>query len=206
MTDHCINFLPYQVRAALDGRLSQTRRVLKYDKCGAPIMPVVEGDRLWVKEAWRASPAYDDLKPSDMGGDESIFYEADETWESWGWGNIGCISGGRYRHARFMPRWASRLTLTVTDVRVQRVQEISEDDAIAEGIELCSPAPFGLSGWRDYGNEDAPRQRYYGDPRDSFFSLWNSIHGPDAWDQNPWVAAISFDVHKCNIDQMEGAG
>lgn len=190
MSDKPIIFRPDMISALLDGRKTQTRRALKYDKCGAPIMPVVEGDRLWVKEAWRASPAYDDLRPSDMGGDESIFYEADETWESWGWGDTGCISGGRYRHARFMPRWASRLTLVVTDVRVQRVQDISEADAAQEG--MWWPGAQYLS---DHPNATS-----------RFISTWNSIHGPDAWDQNPWVAAISFTVHKCNIDQMEGAG
>lgn len=197
MTDYCINFLPYQVRAALDGRLSQTRRVLKYDKCGAPIMPVVEGARLWVKEAWRTSPAYDDLKPSDMGGDESIFYEADGTWESWGWGDIGCISGGRYRHARFMPRWASRTTLVVTDVRVQRVQEISAKDSFAEGAQCdtCRTQP----------SPTACYEKGCFASLKSFRDLWNSIYGPDAWDRDDWVCAITFDVHKCNIDQMEVA-
>ena len=185
MTDKPITFRRDMIRALREGRKTQTRRVLKYDKCGAPIMPVVERDRLWVREAWRTSPAYDDLKPSDMGGDESIFYEADGTWESWGWGNIGCISGGRYRHARFMPRWASRTTLVVTDVRAQRVQEISAEDTKAEGVPFdasaLAPYEWSVSRFRD---------------------LWNSIHGPGAWDQNPWVAAIRFTVHKCNINQM----
>lgn len=199
MTDRPIIFSAPMIRALLENRKTQTRRALKYDKCGAPIMPAVEGDRLWVKEAWRTSPAYDDLKPSDMGGDESIFYEADGTWESWGWGDIGCISGGRYRHARFMPRWASRTTLVVTDVRVQRVQEISEDDAEAEGVEK-----FGIATWRDYQSDGVSHVVL--NCRNSFRTLWNSIHGEDAWDRDDWVSAISFTVHRCNIDQMEGAG
>lgn len=182
MTDKPIIFSADMIRAMLEGRKTQTRRMLRYDKCGAPIMPIVEGDQLWVKEAWRTSPAYDDLKPSDMGGDESIFYEADETWESWGWGNIGCVSGGRYRHARFMPRWASRLTLVVTDVSVHRVQEISEDDAFDEGVKRTT-IPLSTS-------------------RVVFRDLWNSIHGPGAWDRNDWVAAVSFEVIRANIDEV----
>lgn len=199
MTDKPITFRRDMIRALREGRKTQTRRVLKYDKCGAPIMPVVERDRLWVRGgAWRTSPAYDDLKPSDMGGDESIFYEADGTWESWGWGNIGCISGGRYRHARFMPRWASRTTLVVTDVRVQRVQEISAVDSLAEGVQ-CDTC-------RTQTGPTACYEKGCFASLKGFHDLWNSIHGPDAWDRNPWVASISFTVHKCNIDQMEGAG
>src|SRR5690606_6141569 len=88
----------------------------------------------------------------------------------------------RWRSPIHMPRWASRLTLTVTNVRVQRVAEISSADAIAEGC-----AVHANSATIDC---DTP------DPRDEFRALWNGIHGPDAWDRNPWVAAISFSVRK----------
>ena len=179
MTDRPIIFSAPMVQALLDGRKTQTRRILKCDNCGAPIMPWVEGDRLWVREAWRTSPVYDDLKPSDMNGDESIRYEADARWQSWGWGSIGCIEGGRLRSPIHMPRWASRLTLIVTDVRVQRLHEISEADAVAEGI-----------------NVDGDGRAWGVFARDLFEDLWNSLHGPDAWDQNPWVAAVSFKVVK----------
>lgn len=176
MTDHCINFLPYQVRAALDGRLSQTRRVLKYDKCGAPIMPAVEGDRLWVREAH----AFD--------GPLVRYYATDDVHEL-----------RKKRSPIHMPRWASRLTLVVTDVRVQRVQEISEDDAEAEGVEK-----FGIATWRDYQSDGVSHVVL--NCRNSFRTLWNSIHGEDAWDRDDWVSAISFTVHRCNIDQREDAG
>lgn len=84
-----------------------------------------------------------------------------------------------------MPRWASRLTLIVTDVRVQRLQDISRGDAMGEGC------PF-----QNMADGD--------DPREWFRALWNSLHGPDAWDANPWVCALTFTVHRCNIDQMPG--
>jgi len=98
-------------------------------------------------------------------------------------GNLGSIVPSIH-----MPRWASRLTLTVTDVRVQRLQDISEEDAIAEGANLA----------RSDGRLD-PTFRL------TFSNLWNSLHGPDAWDANPWVSAITFTVHHCNIDQMRAA-
>ena len=90
-----------------------------------------------------------------------------------------------------MPRWASRLTLTVTEVGVQRLQDISEADAVAEGCE-CD-----VDGWRDYL---FPSTQCCGTARESYRTLWNSLHGPDAWDLNPWVAAYTFTVHRCNID------
>jgi hypothetical protein len=89
-----------------------------------------------------------------------------------------------------MPRWASRLTLIVTDVRVQRLQDISEEDARAEGI--FTPE----IGYVNLGKK-APVIQYA--------MLWNSLHGPDAWDANPWVSAITFTVHHGNIDQMRAA-
>jgi hypothetical protein len=209
MSDKPIIFSGPMVRALLGGRKTQTRRVLNLNQMH-PVMktephtitvhgsnlicrwhsglrydvksPYAPGDRLYVREAWRAAPPYDGLAPSEMVGDESIKYEADGHWESWGWGDTGCTEGGRYRHARFMPRWASRLTLTVTDVRVQRLQEISVDDAIAEG--------------RPQGGEFLSARRW-------FHQLWNSLHGPEAWDANPWVVCLSFQTHRKNIDEME---
>ncbi len=222
MTDRPIIFSAPMVRALLDGRKTQTRRVLGNSGPGrgrsnifsAQIgwsdsyvldpgnanwrerdTPYAPGDRLWVRECWRTASAYDDLSPSQMGGEEPIRYEADQTWQTWGWGRPH--STGRHRAARHMPRWASRLTLLVTDVRVQRVQEISEPDAKAEGAD---------DGFRQIvapGNCPEPRCDgvHYG-PLWHFRDIWNSIHGPDAWDANPWVAAVTFDVKHGNIDKI----
>ena len=94
-----------------------------------------------------------------------------------------------------MPRWASRLTLTVTDVRVERLQDISEADAIAEG---CAPLshPMGRADllWHEIGPDQwqAPSRWYR--------TLWDSINGAGAWADNPWVVAVSFDVREGNID------
>ena len=93
-------------------------------------------------------------------------------------------TGGKWKSPIHMPRWASRLTLVVTDVRVQRLHSINEADAIREGVTLIEES--------------------LENPRDAFVLLWNSIHGPEAWALNPWVAALTFTVHRCNIDQMPG--
>lgn len=198
------------VRAILDGRKSQTRRVLKPQpdttKISAPFHPELRdgrswvfmarddfpgfssataefltpyaiGDRLWVREAWRVHKAYDCLSPRNLSKDDDIWWEADRPEP----GQIipAAAVSGRYRHAHFMPRWASRLTLTVTDVRVQRLVEISEADAFVEG---------------------ACRRNYDGPARDAFRDLWNAIHGPNAWAANPWVAAYTFSAERRNID------
>ena len=91
-----------------------------------------------------------------------------------------------------MPRWASRLTLIVTDVRVQRVQEISKADAKAEGGPPSHPSIDRVS--RKFGFPDFTRSW--------FAQNWNSLHAPDAWDANPWIVALTFAVHHCNIGDM----
>jgi len=104
------------------------------------------------------------------------------------------------RLGRFMPRWASRLTLTVTDVRVERLQAISEADAIVEGVyQVANADPqsvtkrFGFSGATD---SRLTAKRAYRD-------LWDQINGPGAWETNPWVTAISFSVARGNIDEVQ---
>ena len=86
-----------------------------------------------------------------------------------------------------MPRTASRLTLELIDVRVERLQDISEEDAIAEGVEI--------------GRLD---QVIFGGPPGiaNYQLLWESINGHGSWDANPWVWVLSFRVHNCNIDDF----
>ena len=94
----------------------------------------------------------------------------------------------------FMPRWASRLTLIVTDVRVQRLQEISEDDAKAEGCPgWYSPAH------PDQGVTDGRL------PHEEFAELWDSLNAGRGypWNSNPWICALTFDVIKQNIDHIK---
>jgi hypothetical protein len=152
------------------------------------------GDRLWVRETWRPIPC---LNPWDMeviydaNGEHRIIADGEFGEDDWtipkaaAHGNVSPL---------FMPRWASRLTLTVTDVRVQRLQEISETDARAEGVERDS------NGCRDY---QMLRTQCCSTARDSFRTLWDSINASRgfAWESNPWVVAISFSVQHGNIDQ-----
>lgn len=87
----------------------------------------------------------------------------------------------KWRPSIFMPRWASRITLEITNVRVERLQEITNSDCRAEGIRCAS---------RDNKN---PMRR---GQRDAYHLLWDSLHGKGAWDKNPWVWVISF----CRVD------
>ena len=184
MTDKPIIFSAPMVRALLAGTKTQTRRVLKplprrtifFDPKTAVLdqfqePPYAPGDRLWVREAF----SYE-LLDVDRNGFMPPWYWAD--------GNPESGDFTRPKPSIHMPRWASRLTLLVTDVRVQRLQEISRGDAMEEGCPFANMA-------------DGPN------PRDWYRGIWNSLHGPGAWDANPWVAALTFTVHRQNIDQME---
>jgi hypothetical protein len=225
MTNKPILFSAPMIRALLDGRKTQTRRVLKPQPqyvggkipgaiykddfywplktlgCGViscnPFPPAryledypikhAPGDRLWVREAWSGEYVFRNMKPAqrpkaiDCGHGDARFRET--VWH-WADGSPDFGDWEKPRPSIHMPRWASRLTLVVTDVRVQRVQEINQNDCIAEGIFYASPDVNG---------------------RHEFEDLWDSITAKQGfgWDANPWVVALTFDVHKCNIDQME---
>ncbi|MFC5359522.1 hypothetical protein [Azospirillum himalayense] len=200
MRDVPIIFSAPMVRALLDGRKTQTRRLAT-----SPLAKVQPGDRLWVREntwqngTWVRTEDETGEIGSKWVGTSSVRMMANETKPA-GSGNFVW----RSIPSIHMPRWASRLTLVVEQVRVERLQDISEADAIAEGIEMCSPRPRGMSGWRDYGDKlgDTSR-RYFSDPRRSFQTLWTSLHGAGAWAANPWVVALTFRVHQANIDKLE---
>lgn len=209
------------VRALLDGRKTQTRRVIKLphnnplgqwepSTVGGPnggrtadgqLVPLQDaiwhtrtgdslicphgqpGDRLWVRETWRGVVAINPPgKSTELGvaryvPDQEhcrrVEYQATHAWDSEPW-----------RPSIHMPRWASRITLEVTGVRVERLQDISEADAIAEGIEKTA-AGF----WSTYGQSDV-NGTY--SPVTSYRCLWNSINGADSWDANPWVWVVDF--------------
>ena len=218
MTDRPIIFSAPMVRALLDGRKTQTRRVLKRqpkvlkngiwyrpypvlrplqwsylhgDKvAGFVDVSYAPGDRLYVREqcaTWGRGP---EREPVEF----PVAYAADDTeWDDIKHDARNSKTGDEWkiRPSIHMPRWASRLTLTVTDVRVQRLQEISQDDAKAEGI------ASSRGGWWSGADGQA------GDtPRAAFALLWNSLHGPGAWAENPWIVALTFTVQHGNIDQL----
>lgn len=126
------------------------------------------GDRLWVRESW----AIDETKSQEeFNRSELILYRAD-----------GERTGVKWHPSIHMPRWASRITLEITDVRVQRLNEISEEDARAEGV-------VGWRGDRELGCKCGACCL------EDFVDLWNSINGKShPWASNPWVFAISFKV------------
>lgn len=134
------------------------------------------GDRLWVREKWRLPGAHFDTKLSSYGDNASLFfadkvcYAADEDEDDY---------EGTYRPSIFLPRWASRITLEITDIRIERLHEISHEDAIAEG--------FQGKGWKV--SQDGKSIVY---PCHEFRDLWKKINGQSSWDSNPWVWVISF--------------
>lgn len=143
------------------------------------------GQKLWVKEDFRALPYFDDRPPREIEVGSSLRYEADCMIR--GFPSLGNSQWGRIRVARFMPRWASRITLEVTALREERLQDISDDDAMAEGI-----YKDGGTGWFSHGfmNPLLPSAK------DAYQELWQSINGPGSWDENPVVRVISFRMVK----------
>lgn len=147
------------------------------------------GDRLWVREAWKPHSLYDHLPPREMP-QTNIFYLADPGYSP---------SGSRSRPGIHMPRWASRLTLIVESVKVERLQNISEADALAEGMrqEHCpgEEAHGAWTGGVDYLHGHSAKG--------AFSRTWRLINGAGSWDENPWVVAIGFRVIRANIDSEE---
>lgn len=139
------------------------------------------GLKLWVRENWKPHSIYAEIKPR-LIPQSKVFYAADEAYAP---------SNTPWRPSIFMPRWASRLTLDVTAVKIERLQDISEFDAKAEG---CEPAIAGQ-------DEKGPLKTY----RTGFVRLWNSLHDVWTWGINPYVVAVSFRVHLANIDAMREA-
>lgn len=201
MADRSILFSAAMVRAILDGRKTQTRRIfvppLPYDADDDISVPIAlgeiaprikRGDRLYVREAWRTEARYDDRKPSELPRSAPIYYEADGK-------EPGCA--GRLRASMFLPRWGSRITLLVTDVRIERLQDISDEDAIAEGVERETD-----DAWADYL---MPSTQCCLSASGSYRTLWDHINGKGAWESNPWVAAYSFQPIFKNIDEVDRA-
>lgn len=149
------------------------------------------GDTLWVREAWRASKGYDAYPPREMSH-WPVHYEADGTPNA----DDDMGMNGRLRASMHMPRWASRLTLTVTDVRVQRLQDISEEDARAEGVTGRRDGWFAVVDEKRGLTGSAP------DARSAYAMLWGIINGTGSWAANPWVVAYSFTVERRNIDEV----
>jgi hypothetical protein len=204
MRERPILFNAPMVRAILAGTKTQTRRVVKLwefyeplDK--APLMPAdleylpdfrayrstcpygQPGDRLWVRES------FDPIYPQDpsYNGGKPIEYDYQATYKHGD--RLGDLIGvkKKWKPSIHMPRRASRITLEITGVRVERLQDISEADAQAEGINVL-PTLKGQACNIDGGPLLA------GGPRLAFRDLWQSINGPESWQATPWVWVVEF--------------
>jgi hypothetical protein len=171
------------------------------------------GDRLWVREAWRTVAGLDDHSPAEIGSD-CVDEGFDGPWCPIEYVADGARSDthhwvgervGRFRQGMHMPRWISRLTLTVTDVRVQRLQEISAEDARDEGVDRHSKSVRQM--WL-FGADKAERDRIYLNAcRWEYEQLWDHLNAGRgfAWADNPWIVAISFTVQHGNIEHLARA-
>jgi len=154
------------------------------------------GDRIWCRETW-ADLTKTHGVPWEKFNAKTGLYERGVKPFAWHRADgdypeayTGDVCPQRWLPCIHMPRWASRLTLIVTDVRVQRLQDISEEDAKAEGVRWTGSSYYVIAG------------ETFTSAREAFETFWNSIYGPDAWERNDWVTAQTFTVHKCNIDRM----
>lgn len=230
-----ILFSTPMVQALLEGRKTQTRRIIKpqpyidnrgnfcwknscygQDSLGSPHIQKIAspipwshtkkvgnpfgkpGDLLWVRENYYLSKQSNHLRPSeDKFG--HVMYKA----------GGGANVYGKLRPSIFMPRWASRITLKITDISVERLQDISEEDAKAEGLSKISkdghlykygiPDSDGLPGTDNTG---WPWHDWEVDPRKAYKKLWQSINGVGSWNTNPWVWVVEFEVIKQNVDEV----
>jgi hypothetical protein len=171
-----VSFSPEMVRAEREGRKDITRRLSHGKPCRLEV-----GDVLWVREAWCVSDKYDNLKPSQLlphevldGYDARIHY-LDGTGPKPDW-------AGKYRHARFMPRWVSRTLVRVVNVRKEQLQDITDDDARLEGMTWDA---------EEYGEYNA----YFTSPVGNYAILWDELHKPpgDRWEDDPEVYRIEFE-------------
>lgn len=258
MSERPILFSGEMVRAILDGRKTQTRRIMKpqppdwgrlwrgwslgsehfffefdCDTEGGRRWPAyyergvccpfgVPGNLLWVRETYAIetnlgfresfSPPFSDNRPIRWTVDE----DGNEAWEQCHYRATDPAPllsyddredpGVRWSPSIHMPRWASRITLRITDVRAERLTEISAEDAKAEGLKAITkdgklvkfgiPDSDGLPGTDDFG---WPWDEWCVDPRDAFRTIWESIHGKNSWTQNPWVWVVSFECQTTEV-------
>ena len=208
------------VRALLDDRKTQTRRVVKMkshhqieERDDGTLWPLMydgerdadswmacpygqPGDRLWVRETWQgpllqefevdadpdwhtASNVHQYQSPKHCeyaadGGAKPEYTDADDVMHQ-GW-----------QPSIHMPRWASRIELEVTGVRVERLQGISEADCIAEG---CTK---NHNGYYWGGPHKAGGLKQMATAKQAYQDLWESINGPGSWEANPWLWAVTF--------------
>lgn len=190
-----ILFSTPMVQAILAGQKTMTRRILKVKGC-KPFVPDNTwdidtiskwnkdyhpygkvGDILWVRESY--------YEPIFEGLNGKYYYKADLEKQGWNF---------KWKPSLFMPKDACRLFLEITDIRIERLQEISDEDCKSEGIKREIFTPIGEECYYFYPCNDLRDDSYLDSPKTSFYSLWKSINGQQSWDDNPFVWVISFKV------------
>ena len=211
MNEKAILFSGSMVKAILDGSKTETRRIVKpqpevegltigritdttglkkemgkcfwfdddYHQVGRVFSPyALDGQILWVRETWQHTKVLN-LSPDD--DNYGYIYRADgQPWDDY--------EGWTWKPSLFMPKDACRIRLNVGSVHVERLQDISKEDAIAEGIQKYYDEEITKS-WR---YRDYLKNAWGNDPIESFKSLWISINGEDSWGENPFVWVVKF--------------
>lgn len=216
------------VRAILEGRKTQTRRAVKGKALewlshfepgflahpeNDSLCPHPVGSEMWVRESYFQRGHWEPVsgvKERTRAGrqrwafvpaDDVIVFEAPAEYRKGRHSKDPSTIAWHKRLARFMPRTACRLRLTVTDVRVQRLQDISEEDAKAEGLKCLSKDGGQVWKWGIPDADGEPGNDDHGwhwhewstSPAEAYRTLWESINGPGSWDANPWVWAYTFE-------------
>jgi hypothetical protein len=212
MKERPILFSAPMVRAILEGRKTQTRRALnpqpeggiQYNPCtphgvlnGRGNVLVCRhgkrGDRLWVRETHEAYY----LTRGEKSYSAGVKYRADDEKrliqiDALTYQKLNSTDSKGWTPSIHMYRWASRIDLEITGVRVERLHDISDQDAIAEGIDRVG-GEFSCSPWRNYRlGKPGEMNMHCASPQRSYMTLWESINGAGAWNENPWVWVIEF--------------
>ncbi|WP_444934942.1 hypothetical protein [Microbulbifer sp. JTAC008] len=210
MKEKPILFNAEMVRAILDGRKTQTRRLIKPQPFNGASdeeaikqiggLPPRLSLHQVINQAWRSG--YADIpcplgKPSDrlwvrethhLSHQNKVTYRADYPFNPFNEDECGedcSMVGEKWRPSIYMPRWASRICLEITNVRIERIQDINGDDANAEGIQSWIDSFKARPTYHQNSNLG-------GYPVTAFSRMWKSIYGDHSWDQNPWVWVIEF--------------
>jgi hypothetical protein len=186
-----ILFSTDMVKAILDGSKTMTRRIMKPQPTPDDIQKIkdwndelfprpkyIKGDLLWVREKWKLNDWPPTGPPVDFYANNETYTRPDE--EKW-------------KPSIHLKKIDARIWLEVTNIKVERLQSITEADAIKEGIKRLIPHYNGISTtavYKNYISETSIRCK----PLVSFQSLWEKINGPDSWNANPWIWVIEFKV------------
>ncbi|KKN45081.1 hypothetical protein LCGC14_0686630 [marine sediment metagenome] len=205
MKDRPILFSTDMVKAILEGRKAMTRRIIKkeikkelYPGELLEYCPYGQvGDRLWVRETWRTGRGLDGLPPRLSGVNSPFQYKADMSsvrgndvtkYSPW----------GKWRPSIFMPRWASRINLEITGVRVERLREITLDDIQLEGFKETNLPPLK----DDIKAHESFRKGLLAlDLATRFGRYWDTLNAKRGygWSVNPWVWVVDFKQKGNNI-------